>query len=142
MKALAALVLMSFFGLTAFAQSGNVIRAPKAGDKSALLCNDQKTVCAQLQFLVDLNSSEEASFLAAIETADNSPINNLKIDLWMSMGGGHGHGSAPVEMADDGVRRVKVTNAWFVMPGTWAIRLDFDVQGVHQHLEFPVSITE
>ncbi len=142
MKAFAALVFMSLLSLTAFShdvhEHGRTTpTAPQAGDKSALICTTDNSICAQLQFLANVNSSEEGSFLAAVTTPDNKTINNLKIDIWMSMGS-NGHGSAPVEIEDAGNNMVKVTNAWFVMPGTWLIRLDFDFEGVHQHLEIPV----
>ncbi|MDG0817519.1 hypothetical protein [Bdellovibrio svalbardensis] len=147
MKVLIALVLTSLLAVTAMAHEGhdhgnNPPQSPRAGDKTALICNTDKSICTQLQFLVDINSSAEGAFFATIKTPDNKAINNLKVDLWMSMGNHGGHGSAPVEIAETGHNQVKVSNAWFVMPGTWSVRLEFDLEGIHQHFEVPVYVAE
>lgn len=136
MKALivAASLLLSF---SAFAGT-----SPKAGDKSAVVCAaDDAQTCVQLQFLADVNSSSESSFIVNIATANNAQIYNLKVDLWMKMGS-HGHGSAPVEIENTSANVAKVTNAWFVMSGPWLIRVDFDLNGQHQHLEIPVYVAQ
>ncbi len=50
---------------------------------------------------------------------------DLKIDLWMSMGG-HGHGSAPVKIVKQNNGVYYVSEAYFVMPGQWQIRITAD----------------
>lgn len=151
MKALLVTCLTALLSLSAYAHDGHDhggdngggIQSPHAGDHTGEFCTDAtEDICAHLHFLADVNSSTEGSFTAHVETPDNKPINNLKIDMWMDMGHGHGHGSAPVEIADAGANHFTVTNAWFVMPGTWLVRIDFDFNGVHQHIEIPVNVAK
>lgn len=137
MKALiwAASMLLS---LSAFAAA----TSPHAGDKSSVVCAaDNAQTCVQLQFLADVNSSDESSFVVNVTTPNNAEIYNLKVDLWMKMGS-HGHGSAPVEIENASANVAKISNAWFVMAGPWLIRVDFDLNGQHQHLEVPVYVAQ
>lgn len=146
MKAVLVLFLTTLLSLTTYAHDhggGTPAQSPKAGDHTAEFCTDDtQNICAHLHFLADVNSSTEGSFIAHIETPDNQAINNLKIDMWMDMGHGHGHGSAPVEIADNGANHFTVTNAWFVMMGPWLVRIDFDFNGAHQHIEIPVYVAQ
>ncbi|MGE5085302.1 MAG: FixH family protein [Bacillota bacterium] len=111
--------------------------APKAGENSANICNETATICAQLQYLTDINASNEGKFQVVVTTPQQESVQNFKLDLWMQMGH-HGHGSSPVEIAEVGPNQFTISNAWFVMPGQWNVRVDFDFQGEHQHLEIPV----
>lgn len=147
MKALVALCISSLLAFPALAHDdhdgGNTtVTAPHKGDHTGEFCtDDSQTICAHLHFLADVNTTTEGSFIAHIETPDNQPINNFKIDMWMQMGS-HGHGSAPFEVADNGQNHYTITNAWFVMPGTWTVRIDFDFNGAHQHIEIPVTAAQ
>jgi hypothetical protein len=103
---------------------------------------ENKNVCAHLKFLNVLNTKDEGKLIAHILTPSNEPIQNFKLDLWMNMGG-HGHGSSPVDIAPLAeANHFSVANAWFVMKGTWLVRIDFDSASEHYHIEIPVSITQ
>ena len=128
-------LLASIFALVSFSSAAF---AAKAGEASNKLCNETATVCAQLQYTTDINSSAEGKFVVTLQTPE--AVQNFKLDLWMQMGH-HGHGSSPVEISDLGHNQFAISNAWFVMPGQWLVRIDFDLQGEHQHLEIPVVAT-
>ncbi len=69
-------------------------------------------------------------------------MQNLKLDLWMNMGG-HGHGSATVDITIlEEAKHFEIKNAWFVMKGTWLARIDFDLNDEHYHIEIPVNISQ
>lgn len=87
-----------------------------------------------------LNSRDEGRFIAHVETPAEALVTDLKVDLWMDMGGGHGHGSGPVTLKDGGSNHYAVTNAWFVMAGPWLVRLDFIFERRPYHLEIPVDV--
>lgn len=103
---------------------------------------DQPKVCAHLGFLTKLNSTDAAEFYTHVITPENTEIKNLKVDIWMSMGSGHGHGSAPVIITPVSLNKYKVTEAYFIMMGEWLVRLDFELQGKAIHLEIPVQINQ
>jgi hypothetical protein len=103
---------------------------------------DNASVCAHLGLPKTLNSHDEGRFMAHVETPQDAAVSNMKIDLWMDMGGGHGHSSSPVDIKDAGYNHFMVTNAWFVMEGTWLVRMDFDFEGAHYHLEVPVTVAQ
>lgn len=130
-------LLASIVALVSFSSSAF---AAKAGEVSTNLCNETSTVCAHLQYTTDINASAEGRFLVVLQTPEQQAVQNFKLDLWMQMGH-HGHGSSPVEISDLGHNQFAITNAWFVMPGQWMVRIDFDLQGEHQHLEIPVVAT-
>jgi hypothetical protein len=143
MKFILAFVL-SIFGFNAFAHNGMPGMggsSPSVGDLSPLVCADAAhLVCAQLQFLSVVNPSTEGRFIVKVTTPGNLLVQDFKLDLWMDMGNGHGHTSAPVDIqALPAVNQFQIGNAWFVMQGTWLVRMDFDVQGQPQHIEIPVT---
>ncbi len=99
-------------------------------------------VCAHLKFLSKIDSSNEGQFMAHILAPGNQEVQNLKIDLWMDMGAGHGHGSAPVDVQSLGKNKFKVTNAWFVMMGQWLVRLNFTIGQDAYEIHIPVNVNE
>jgi len=116
-----------------------------AHEHSEELCSSlNPAVCAHLGFLTPLNSTSEGEFM--VHVTDPTPVQNLEVELWMEMEGGHGHGSAPVEWKAVGSNRFHVTNVWFVMLGVWQVRVSFDrpsENGMQRHhLSFPVMIKE
>ncbi len=114
-----------------------------AHEHSVNVCSSvRQNICAHLGFEKPLNSKSEGEFMAHVTIPRNPEIQNFKLDLWMDMGGGHGHGSAPVDIKDLGANRFEISNAWFVMPGTWLVRMDFDFEGSHYRLEIPVLIKD
>lgn len=102
----------------------------------------QQKVCAHLGFEEKMNSSQEGKFKAHFMTAKGTEIQDLKIDLWMDMGPGHGHGSAPVTIAPAGKNMFNVTNAWFVMMGEWQVRMNFTLDGQAEQIIIPIQINE
>jgi len=99
-------------------------------------------VCAHLGFEQKLNSSTEGQFKAHVMAANGAEVQNFKLDLWMEMGPGHGHGSSPVDVAPLARNMFKITNAWFVMPGEWQVRLFFTLDGQAYKIVIPVQIEE
>lgn len=123
------------FGLISFAQ---------AEEHSANVCASQnQNVCAHLGYHWGLPAtSSEGKFVFHAMTPNQSEISDLKIDLWMDMGNGHGHGSAPVALSKMGINKYVVSNAYFVMTGTWLVRADFKIGNDSFHLEFPVDVAQ
>lgn len=114
-----------------------------AHEHSVSVCSATRAdVCAHLGFEKPLNSSAEGKFMAHVMTPANQDIQDFKLDLFMDMGGGHGHGSAPVELKALGKNRFAVSNAWFVMQGEWLVRLDFEFDQAHHHIEIPIEIKQ
>jgi len=114
-----------------------------AHDHSTTVCSPtNKNVCAHLGLDKPLNSKEEGVFMAHVMTPNDTLVQNFKLDLWMDMGSGHGHGSSPVDMNDLGKNKFEISNAWFVMPGNWLVRMDFEFEGTHQHLQIPIVIKD
>lgn len=97
--------------------------------------------CATIQFKMTPKVNEEGKFLLKIKAPDLAQVKNLKVELWMDMGG-HGHGSAPVTLQKISDQVYNVTNAWFVMEGTWTIRVSFDPSAKSVTLNFPVEVSE
>lgn len=127
----------------------NTVFAHEDGDQttepnhSATICSaKQITVCAHLKYLTAIDSSNEGQFIVHVMTVDGSIATDLSANLWMQMGG-HGHGSAPLNIsATDEINHFNVTNAWFVMPGTWLVRLEFKIGTEVHNIEIPVEVTE
>lgn len=99
-----------------------------------------EALCAHIHFSKNPDSLNESSFILHFETANELEVQNLKVELWMEMEGGHGHGSAPVVMQRVSKNKYKISNAWFVMMGTWSIRTHFDLGTTHHKLDIPVNI--
>jgi hypothetical protein len=132
--------MMSIVAATCFALTTPVLAAqsPKAGDVSPTVCVEDNSSCAAIQYSTDINSSAEGVFMVTINATE---VSNFKLDLWMQMGH-HGHGSAPVEIKQINPNTFEITNAWFVMPGKWNVRMDYTVQGEAKHLEIPVFVAQ
>jgi YtkA-like protein len=96
-------------------------------------------VCAHLGIYGTLKSSVANRFIVDILTPGNAAYSNLKVVLWMP---DMGHGSSPVSLQDIGSNHYMVTDAWFIMKGKWAVKLNFDFNGQNLDIEIPVEITE
>lgn len=99
----------------------------------------QTNVCAHLGHMTALNTTDEAQFVAHLLTPSDVQVSDLKIELWMDMGG-HGHPGAPVTVTQFGVNKYKVTEAYFSMSGTWLVRLNFSFNGQKQQISIPLTI--
>lgn len=105
------------------------------------ICIGQNSeICAHVHFAKAPNSIEEAPFILHFETLNDVPVQNLKVELWMEMEGGHGHGSAPVAMKSMTLNKYQISNVWFVMMGTWLVKTHFDLNGIQYKLDIPVNI--
>lgn len=99
-------------------------------------------ICAQVEFTRGPVSDDEAQFL--VKFYDHASAHGehvmvdpagLKVDLWMNMGH-HGHGSSPVKVVKQSTGIYFVSEAYFVMPGRWTIR----VFSNNEQAEFPVDV--
>lgn len=105
------------------------------------VCSTQLAdLCAHVHFAKTPDSLTESSFIFHVETPNAEDIENLTLDLWMEMGSGHGHGSAPVVFEKVAKNKFKVTNAWFVMMGAWQIRSSFSINQNPYKIIIPVNI--
>lgn len=124
------------------AHSGHTHPTPVAPEVTPdeVCIGTHKEICAHVHFAKKPNSDEEAPFVLHYETANEAAVQNLKVELWMEMEGGHGHGSAPVAMKAISHNKYQISNVWFVMMGAWTIKTHFDLDGVHYQLDIPVNI--
>ena len=112
------------------------------GDHSPDVCSAlNPKVCAHLGHMTKLNSTDEVQFVAHVETPQNKAITNLKLDLWMQMGH-HGHGSSPVKLTQLTTNKYRVTEAYFVMTGTWLVRLSFQFENQTHNIQIPVVVEQ
>lgn len=96
-------------------------------------------VCAHLGYHWGLpNSTDESKFMFHVLTNEGT-ITNLKVKLWMNMGG-HGHGSSPVELKEVGPNKFLVSKAYFVMSGGWLVKTEFTLNNQIYNLDIPVDV--
>jgi hypothetical protein len=115
----------------------------QAHDHSETICSENfSDVCLHLGIHQKLNTTDAGSFLVhfLVDETQSTNIQNLTVALWMDMGGGHGHGSAPVKVTPKGPGKYLVTDAYFVMGGNWLVKVGFDYQGSHQEIAVPLVI--
>ncbi len=127
-KNLLAIALVSF-SLNAFAEGDH--------DHSETVCSalDAK-VCAHLGHM-QKKSNGEVQFVAHVELS--AQVSDMNVVLWMPA---MGHGSSPVKTELFAVNHYKVTQAYFIMPGQWEVRLTFAVNGVTHTLAIPVAVEQ
>ena len=106
-------------------------------------CSSTKS-CAHLKFEKYPSTAEMSEFLIhVVPSVDSGKIENLTAKLWMEMGNGHGHGSAPLVVTlGEEENHFNVTNGWFVMAGTWQVVLSFKENGIDQKIIIPLDIKE
>lgn len=103
---------------------------PHPGDMSQPVCSQlNPNLCYMIWFQSFINTSEEGKFIIRIQGPQVS-LNQIKVDLWMEMSTGHGHGSTPLIYTELMPNVFQVSNAHFVMPGEWKIRLHI-TDGTH-----------
>lgn len=112
------------------------------GDHSEDVCSTLNTaVCAHLGHMTKVNSTDEVQFVTHVTTPQNKAISNLKVDLWMQMGN-HGHGSSPVKLTQLATNKYRVTEAYFVMTGSWLVRVTFQYENQTHKLVFPITVEQ
>ena len=115
----------------------------EGGFHTANFCTTSQT-CAHLRFEKYPTTAEMSEFLIhVLPSKDSNTIESLTAKLWMDMGHGHGHGSAPLAITvGEEENHFAVTNAWFVMAGTWQVIVNFKENGTDQQIIIPVDIKE
>lgn len=97
--------------------------------------------CVSARFVSTPDSKTEGQFDFKIQTPDNKIAQNVKVDLWMQMGN-HGHGSSPVQLTSLSENTYQVQKAWFVMTGSWQVRVEFQVDEQSYKLILPVQVAQ
>lgn len=99
-------------------------------------------LCAHLGFKAEPNSTDATEFMLHFMPAagvDAKEIKNVTVKLWMDMGG-HGHGSSPVTITQGDDVHYAVSDAYFVMPGEWQVKVGFDYLGTAHEIVIPVEV--
>lgn len=109
--------------------------------KSESVCSQNSKVCVTYKTDAPFTTSQEARFQLFLESSDQKEIVFVKADLWMQMGH-HGHGSAPLGITRIAPGHFDVVNAYFVMLGTWQIRVTYKQEDRQETLVIPVLISE
>lgn len=89
----------------------------------------ENKLCASVEFTQEPQASLESQFVLKVyESTSTATVPvlvepaQLKVDLWMNMGH-HGHGTSPVTIEKQEVGIFLISEAHFVMPGKWLIRV-------------------
>lgn len=106
-------------------------------------CSVENT-CLHLRFDSAPTTRGENQFIIHfLPHIDTDKIENLTAKLWMDMGNGHGHGSAPLKLSTmTEANHFLVTNAYFVMMGPWKVIINYSVNGKSEQVEVPLMIKE
>jgi hypothetical protein len=132
MKSLILAFVLAFVGFT----------TAQAEDHSAGVCVEDTALCLHLGFhqkpVVNAESKFMVHFLVQPDVA--AQISNVAVELWMDMGNGHGHGSAPVEVKKMNETHYLASKAYFLMEGEWIVRVTFDYLGESKLIEVPYII--
>lgn len=133
------LILVLFLANRVMAHGGGHQGQTQAGQTPSVCTILNDKVCAHLFLLTELSPDVEGQFIVHVTPQDGEIVKNLGVELWMNMGHGKGHGSAPVDLESLGDNKYKVTNAWFVMAGPWIVRLSFEIDQDYFEIEIPVT---
>ncbi len=131
---IASLILFSGFS---FAQQSS------GHEHSDTICaKEEPQLCLHVGFHSALNTEDPAEFMVHFTSPATmiSEIGQLNVDLWMEMGGGHGHGAPPVTITKKAPGYYKVQDAYFMMSGTWIIQVKFDYKGQLLQINVPVAV--
>ena len=104
-------------------------------------CSQTTKVCAIYHADTPMSTTEEGRFQLFLESSDQKEVALVKADLWMQMGH-HGHGSSPLKITQIAPGHFDVTKAYFVMKGTWQIRVTYEQEGTQETLIIPVTIRQ
>ncbi len=99
-------------------------------------------LCAHVGYPV-LNTQQAFELMVHFATGDGLDaklITNVTADLWMEMGNGQGHASAPVQVRQLSEDHFLVSEAYFPMAGEWLVRVNFAYAGTSQQLLIPVQV--
>lgn len=107
----------------------------------ANVCSQATKVCVNYQAETTFTTGQEGRFQLFLESSDEKEVSLVKADLWMQMGH-HGHGSSPLKITQIAPGHFDVTKAYFVMKGTWQIRVTYAQEGQQETLIIPVTIRD
>ncbi len=103
------------------------------------VCSQVTKVCASYETAEPFTTTQEGRFKLLLQSTDQKEVTFVKADLWMQMGT-HGHGSSPLKITPVAPGEFDVTKAFFVMKGTWQIRVTFEQDSRRETLIIPVLI--
>ncbi len=131
------LLFLVLVSTTLFAQEND------GGIHTPNYCSIENT-CLHLKFTSAPTSRGENQFVIHfLPHVDSDKIEILAAKLWMDMGNGHGHGSAPLKLSKlDEANHFLVKNAYFVMMGPWKVVINYSVNGKNELIEVPVEVSE
>ncbi|MCE3013825.1 MAG: FixH family protein [Proteobacteria bacterium] len=112
-----------------------------ASEKHEGVCSQSTQVCALYHADAPFTSTQEAHFELFLTSPNANTATLVKADLWMQMGR-HGHGSSPLKIVELAPGEYDVTRAFFVMKGSWQIRVTYLFEGTQETLIIPVMIKE
>jgi YtkA-like len=104
-------------------------------------CSQVTKVCAVYHAEDTFTTTQEARFKLLLESSDQKEVTLIKADLWMQMGN-HGHGSSPLKITPVAPGEFDVTKAYFVMRGTWQIRVTYEQESKQETLIIPVTVKQ
>ncbi|MFZ4713701.1 MAG: FixH family protein [Bacteriovoracaceae bacterium] len=107
--------------------------------EAEVFCTSSNSICAQVQPEKPFTSNGENKFVLTITSSKSDLVELTKLDLWMDMGG-HGHSSSPVKITKIQDNVYAVSKAFFVMQGSWLIRLKVSQNAVIESITIPVEI--
>lgn len=135
---------VSLFASAAFACHGGEVEPgtpPHVGDKTQTVCSKENAnLCAFLWFQSSVDTETAAKFVVRMTTPDAQELSLVKVELWMNMENGHGHGSAPVVVDQVANNIFQITNAYFIMMGEWVVRIQFSGANGLETIEIPVYV--
>lgn len=130
--------------LVSIAQATNGIdrgTTPQPGDTTQSYClTENQSICSYLLFQTEANTKTPAKFIVKV-IGSELRAGDVAVDLWMRMGNGHEHGSAPVKMTLLSGDSLLIEDAYFVMGGEWLVRVKLTIEGRLEIIEIPVRVS-
>lgn len=111
---------------------------------SSVNCKNESSnnVCVSLNFTSKISRKADSQFLISFSDKAGKSLSldqNPKIDLWMVMKSGHGHGSEALKIVKI-KNKYMVSNVWFLMLGEWKVRTSFSIKSKKFSRELSVCV--
>jgi hypothetical protein len=103
--------------------------------------NIDARACATLQLSRTPSTQGDNAFVLSFQ-GTGADLQITKLDLWMDMGSGQGHGSSPVSIVSFGNGRYQVRDVYFVMKGPWWVRVGFISNHRSHQITFPIQVSQ
>lgn len=135
-------ILLTFVSLFIYTNLSFAQQSTGHEHSETICAKEEPQLCLHLGFHSNLNTEDPAEFMVHFTSpaAMVNEIGQLNVELWMDMGHGHGHGAPPVTLTKKAPGYYKVTDAYFMMAGTWIIQVKFDYKGQLLQINVPVTI--